>query len=172
VIVPSFQSRRGRARPAAASVPCSPSICAQFRRSGLGRRWCVECVPRRGRSRLSNRGMDGIVDSIEELRHLVDAEPCISVENERNNDLTGRESPAFEGSVARVGEDITAVGTPDPGTGPRTGWWFRHTRDKGPAPTLVYSAARFQYRAALGATLLTQAQQYPVASRRRLTVCT
>jgi hypothetical protein len=66
---------------------------------------------------LSNRGMNGIVDGVEELPDLVNAKLRISVENERDNDLTGRESSALEGSVARVGEDIAAVGTPDPGTG-------------------------------------------------------
>jgi hypothetical protein len=65
---------------------------------------------------LSNRGMNGIIDCLEELRYLVDAKQCVSIENERDNDLTGRESPTFEGSVARVGEDIAAVRTPDPGT--------------------------------------------------------
>ena len=38
---------------------------------------------------------------------------CISVENERDNGLTGGESLAFEGSVAHVDEDIAAVGTLD-----------------------------------------------------------
>jgi hypothetical protein len=38
---------------------------------------------------LSNRGMGGIGDGVEELRDLVDTKQCISVENERKNNLTG-----------------------------------------------------------------------------------
>ena len=37
---------------------------------------------------LSNRGMNGIVDCVKELRDLVNAKQCISVENKRDNDLT------------------------------------------------------------------------------------
>ena len=65
---------------------------------------------------LSNRGMNRVVDRIEQLDDLVNAEKGVSVEDERDDDLTGSEPPAFEGCVASVGEDVAAVGTPDPGT--------------------------------------------------------
>jgi hypothetical protein len=61
--------------------------------------------------------MDRVVDSLEELSDLVNAEKRVGVENERNDDLTRGESAAFEGGVASVAEDVAAVGTPDPGTG-------------------------------------------------------
>jgi len=65
---------------------------------------------------LSDSRVDGIVDGFEQLGELVDAKECVGVEDEGEDDLTRGESAAFEGSVAGVGEDIPAVGTPDPGT--------------------------------------------------------
>ena len=93
---------------------------------------------------LSNRGRDGIIDSLEELPDLVDAKQCISVENECNNDLTGGESPAFEGSIARIGEDIPAVGTPDPGTAvPGLDGGFITLRTRGLLPRLFTAPLDF-----------------------------
>lgn len=45
---------------------------------------------------LSNRGMNRVVDGIEELGDLVDAEQCISVEDKRDNDLARSERTALE----------------------------------------------------------------------------
>lgn len=114
-----FQSRRGRGCPATASVLCSLSILSGF----VNLDWAVDGVldafPDEGEAALesdfflSNRGMDGIINDIEEPYDLVDAKQCISVENERDNGLTEGESLAFKGSVARVDEDIAAVRTPD-----------------------------------------------------------
>ena len=66
---------------------------------------------------LSNRGVNGIIDGVEQLSDLVDAEERVGVEDERDNDLARSERASFEGSVARVGEHVPAVGTPDAGTG-------------------------------------------------------
>ena len=65
---------------------------------------------------LSNRGVNGIVDGVEQLSDLVDAKERVRVEDERDNDLSGSESTSFEGSVARISEHVPAVGTPDAGT--------------------------------------------------------
>ena len=65
---------------------------------------------------LSNRGVSGIVDGVEQLSDLVDAEERVGVEDERDTDLAGSERTSFEGSVTRVPEDIVAVGTPKAGT--------------------------------------------------------
>ena len=65
---------------------------------------------------LSNRGVSGIVDGVEQLSDLVDAEERVGVEDERDTDLAGSERTSFEGSVTRVREDIAAVGTPNAGT--------------------------------------------------------
>lgn len=65
---------------------------------------------------LSNRGMDGVVDGVEELSDLVDAKERVGVEDERDDDLAGSESAAFEGRVVRVDEDVLTVRTPDAGT--------------------------------------------------------
>lgn len=76
-------------------------------------------VPRRGGSRFRQRLLllesyiTRIVACFEELGGLVDAEQCIDVEDERDNNLIGGERPAPEGCVPCVGEGITVRGTPD-----------------------------------------------------------
>jgi len=60
--------------------------------------------------------MNRVVDGVEQLGNLVDAEERIGVEDERDNDFAGGKSAAFEGSVAGVSEDVSRVGTPDSGT--------------------------------------------------------
>jgi hypothetical protein len=49
---------------------------------------------------LSNRGVGGVVDGVEELRDLVDAEERVGVEDKRDDNLVRSERATFEGSVA------------------------------------------------------------------------
>lgn len=57
--------------------------------------------------------MDGGVDGIEQASDLVDAEEGIGVVDEREDDFAGCECSPGERCVARVREDIAAVGTPE-----------------------------------------------------------
>lgn len=65
---------------------------------------------------LSNRVLNRVVDRFGQLGDLVDAEKCVGVEDERNDDLAGSKHVAFEGCIAGVGGDVAAVDTPDPRT--------------------------------------------------------
>ena len=65
---------------------------------------------------LADSRMDSIVNRLEELSDLVDAEQRICVEDEGDDNLSWRECSSFEGCVAGVGEGISAVRTPQPGT--------------------------------------------------------
>lgn len=65
----------------------------------------------------SQGGVDGVVDRVEQLCDLVNAEESVRVEDEVQNDLTKGESAAFEGRVACVREGIAVVAAPDAGTG-------------------------------------------------------
>jgi hypothetical protein len=49
--------------------------------------------------------MDRVIDGVEEVSYLVDAEMRISVEEKGEDYLAGCERPPFEGSVTRVGEE-------------------------------------------------------------------
>jgi gamma-glutamyl phosphate reductase len=62
---------------------------------------------------LSNRRVDGIVDGVEELRDLVDTEARVGVEDERDDDLARSERTPFGRCIARVGEHVPAVRTPN-----------------------------------------------------------
>ena len=65
---------------------------------------------------LPNRRVDGVVDGVEELSDLMNAEKCIGVEDERNNEFARSECAAVKGRVPRVGEGVAAVGTSNSGT--------------------------------------------------------
>ena len=65
---------------------------------------------------LSNRGVNCVIDRVEELGNLVNAEKCVSIENERDNNLARSERAPLEGCVPSVGEGIAAGATPDAGT--------------------------------------------------------
>ena len=61
----------------------------------------------------TNAVVDSIVGVIEQRRDLVDAQESISVEDERNEELTGSEFRIVEGCSERVSFGMTAVSTPD-----------------------------------------------------------
>ena len=46
----------------------------------------------------------------------MNAEKCIGVEDERDNEFARSECAAVKGRVPRVGEGVAAVGTPNSGT--------------------------------------------------------
>jgi hypothetical protein len=48
---------------------------------------------------LSNRGVDGVIDCVEELGELVNAQKGVGVEDERNNDFAGIPVRCFKESV-------------------------------------------------------------------------
>lgn len=117
------QGRRGRDRPATASVTLvAGALVDDFVDLGWAIDSVLDAFPdeieatfERG-FYISNRGVDGIVDGFEQLCDLVDAEERVGVEDERNDDFAGRERAALEGGVAHVREHVPEVGTPDAGT--------------------------------------------------------
>jgi len=53
---------------------------------------------------LSNCGMNRVVNGIEQLGDLVDAEERINVVDKRNDDFGGSEFAPFERGIARIGK--------------------------------------------------------------------
>ena len=65
---------------------------------------------------LAELGVDRIVAGLEQLSDLVDAEEGIGVEDEDEEEFTGRETGVCERRVSGVCEAVAAIATPDSGT--------------------------------------------------------
>jgi len=59
--------------------------------------------------------VNDVVDYVKGLWYLVNAEKCICVENEDQDDLPEGESTAFKWCIASIVENIAAVAIPGPG---------------------------------------------------------
>jgi len=93
---------------------------------------------------LTDSCVNGIVNRLEELSNLVDAEQHICVEYEGNDNLSRRECSSFKRRVTSVCESIATFRTPQPGTFvPGVDGGFTAIRTKGPFPSVLTAPLDF-----------------------------